>query len=249
MPCRSRTTSTWCRPAHPARSGCTARCSTGPGRPPGLGRAAGAGGGGGRPAGPRRDPRALADRHRGERRPGARLAAPRRPHLHRLGPGLDRSPRPLLVHDRDAGRAVLRAHCLRTRAPEPALHAGLPPGGRGRPVPRHRRPGPALDAAGHPGRDWPGDGVPVRRATAGRGGDGVPGLPAAPALMSELFWPGDERAGELFSDAAFRAAMVRVESAWVDTELLVPTDELDVEPGGNPVIPLLELLRKANPEV
>jgi 3-carboxy-cis,cis-muconate cycloisomerase len=67
--------------------------------------------------------------------------------------------------------------------------------------------------------------------------------------MSELFWPGDERAGELFSDAAFRAAMVRVESAWVDTELLVPTDELDVEPGGNPVIPLLELLRKANPEV
>jgi 3-carboxy-cis,cis-muconate cycloisomerase len=67
--------------------------------------------------------------------------------------------------------------------------------------------------------------------------------------MSALFWPGDERAGELFTDAAFRAAMVRVESAWVDTELSVPADELDAESGGNPVIPLLEALRKANPEV
>ena len=67
--------------------------------------------------------------------------------------------------------------------------------------------------------------------------------------MSELFWPGDARAGDLFSDAAFRAALVRVESAWVDVELSVPADELDVEPGGNPVIPLLDALRKANPGV
>jgi 3-carboxy-cis,cis-muconate cycloisomerase len=67
--------------------------------------------------------------------------------------------------------------------------------------------------------------------------------------MSDLFWPGDGRAGELFTDAAFRAALVAVESAWVDTELSVPADELDVEAGGNPVIPLLDALRKANPEV
>jgi 3-carboxy-cis,cis-muconate cycloisomerase len=67
--------------------------------------------------------------------------------------------------------------------------------------------------------------------------------------MSDLFWPGDGRAGELFTDAAFRAALVAVESAWVDTELSVPADELDVEAGGNPVIPLVDALRKANPEV
>jgi 3-carboxy-cis,cis-muconate cycloisomerase len=67
--------------------------------------------------------------------------------------------------------------------------------------------------------------------------------------MSELFWPGDARAGDLFTDASFRAAMVRVESAWVDTELTDPGDELDVEAGGNPVIPLVALLREANPGV
>jgi 3-carboxy-cis,cis-muconate cycloisomerase len=71
--------------------------------------------------------------------------------------------------------------------------------------------------------------------------------------MSELFWPGDDRAGELFTDAVFRAAMVRVESAWVDAELAVPAAPsgaaLDVESGGNPVIPLVQALRKANPEV
>jgi 3-carboxy-cis,cis-muconate cycloisomerase len=67
--------------------------------------------------------------------------------------------------------------------------------------------------------------------------------------MTELFWPGDERAGELFTESAFRAAMVRVESAWADAELSDPGGALDVEPGGNPVIPLVEALRKANPEV
>ena len=67
--------------------------------------------------------------------------------------------------------------------------------------------------------------------------------------MSDLFWPGDERAGDLFTDAAFRAAMVAVESAWVDVELKVPADELDVEAGGNPVIPLLGALRAAHPDV
>ena len=67
--------------------------------------------------------------------------------------------------------------------------------------------------------------------------------------MGELFWPGDERAGELFTESAFRAAMVRVESAWADAELSDPGGALDVESGGNPVIPLVEALRKANPEV
>jgi 3-carboxy-cis,cis-muconate cycloisomerase len=34
--------------------------------------------------------------------------------------------------------------------------------------------------------------------------------------MTDLFWPGDELAGDLMSDAAFLAAMVAVEQAWLD---------------------------------
>jgi 3-carboxy-cis,cis-muconate cycloisomerase len=34
--------------------------------------------------------------------------------------------------------------------------------------------------------------------------------------MTDLFWPGDQRAGELMSDGAFLAAMVAVEQAWLD---------------------------------
>ena len=34
--------------------------------------------------------------------------------------------------------------------------------------------------------------------------------------MTDLFWPGDERAGDLLSDAALLAAMVDVEAAWLD---------------------------------
>jgi 3-carboxy-cis,cis-muconate cycloisomerase len=71
----------------------------------------------------------------------------------------------------------------------------------------------------------------------------------SPQRSDSVFWPGDGRAGELFTDAAFRAALVRVESAWVDVELTVPDTELDVEAGGNPVIPLLEALRAAHPDV
>ncbi|HEX5088093.1 MAG TPA: lyase family protein [Nocardioides sp.] len=67
--------------------------------------------------------------------------------------------------------------------------------------------------------------------------------------MPELFWPGERRAGDLFTESAFRAAMVRVEAAWADTELSDPGGELDAESGGNPVIPLVEALRKANPDV
>ncbi|HEU4999832.1 MAG TPA: lyase family protein [Lapillicoccus sp.] len=90
--------------------------------------------------------------------------------------------------------------------------------------------------------------------------------------MSNLFWPGDERAGDVMSEASFLAAMVRVEEAWLaglvasgiapyaakaDLTGLVGPD--DVEPlalaseaGGSPVIPLVSLLRKrigeSNPE-
>jgi 3-carboxy-cis,cis-muconate cycloisomerase len=67
--------------------------------------------------------------------------------------------------------------------------------------------------------------------------------------VSELFWPGDRRAGQLFSERRFVEAMVEVESAWVDVELDVPDADLDVEAGGNPVIPLVEALRAANPEL
>lgn len=82
--------------------------------------------------------------------------------------------------------------------------------------------------------------------------------------MDDLFWPGDERAGELMSEPALLHAMVRVESAWLRALLssgIAPhnaaddlsglvTDEdvhdvaVGAEAGGNPVIPLLSLLRE-----
>jgi 3-carboxy-cis,cis-muconate cycloisomerase len=34
--------------------------------------------------------------------------------------------------------------------------------------------------------------------------------------MTDLLWPGDDRAGDLFSDATFLSAMVAVEEAWLD---------------------------------
>ncbi|NMO51701.1 3-carboxy-cis,cis-muconate cycloisomerase [Actinoplanes sp. TBRC 11911] len=74
--------------------------------------------------------------------------------------------------------------------------------------------------------------------------------------MSDLLWPGDARAGDLFGDAAVVAAMVRVEQAWlhtlsgtpVDLSGLVEPDDLpalaeESEASGNPVVPLLALLR------
>jgi len=85
--------------------------------------------------------------------------------------------------------------------------------------------------------------------------------------VSSLTWPGDERAGRLFSDGALIAAMVRVEAAWLaalidagiaDPDAAVSEPVLsgfagddDVgglaaasESGGNPVIPLVALLRE-----
>lgn len=67
--------------------------------------------------------------------------------------------------------------------------------------------------------------------------------------MTSLFWPGDARAGDLFTDQAFREAMVVVEGAWVGESLAVPDVELDTEPGGNPVIPLVEALRVTHPDL
>ncbi|MEU6136512.1 lyase family protein [Nocardioides sp. NPDC047086] len=78
-----------------------------------------------------------------------------------------------------------------------------------------------------------------------------------------LLWPGEERAGDLFSEAAYLAAMVRVEEAWLAaivssgiapeearTPLAGLVSEADVprlaegaEAGGNPVIGLVKLLR------
>ena len=82
--------------------------------------------------------------------------------------------------------------------------------------------------------------------------------------MSDLFWPGDERAGSLMTQEALLDAMVAVEEGWlaalvsagvapasakadlvglvggVDIEAVAT----DAEAGGNPVIPLLRLLRQ-----
>lgn len=67
--------------------------------------------------------------------------------------------------------------------------------------------------------------------------------------MSSLFWPGDARAAGLFTDRAFIEAMVAVESAYVGEKLEVPDVDLDAEAGGNPVIPLVEALREARPDL
>ena len=73
--------------------------------------------------------------------------------------------------------------------------------------------------------------------------------------MTDLLWPGDERAADLFSGAAVLHALARVEWAWLAAQgveadlpgLLEPADVAVVarasEAGGNPVIPLLALLR------
>src|SRR3954468_5209661 len=80
--------------------------------------------------------------------------------------------------------------------------------------------------------------------------------------MGDLLWPGDERAGATFTDAAVLEAMVAVEEAWlgalasagaapeaVPLAGVVGPADLDVlaagaEAGGNPVIGLVALLRE-----
>lgn len=75
--------------------------------------------------------------------------------------------------------------------------------------------------------------------------------------MTELFWPGNARAGDVFTADAFVAAMIRVEQAWLtvlhEAGVAPPAQRLpDVavaeiasgaESGGNPVIPLVAALR------
>lgn len=65
--------------------------------------------------------------------------------------------------------------------------------------------------------------------------------------MADLFWPGDERAGHHFSSASFLRAMVSIEGEWLGRDLDVPDDlaglTRDAGAGGNPVIPLVRMLR------
>jgi 3-carboxy-cis,cis-muconate cycloisomerase len=82
--------------------------------------------------------------------------------------------------------------------------------------------------------------------------------------MTDLFWPGDHRGGDLMSDTAFLAAMAEVENAWLavlvdaavapeaasaDLASLVSSADVEAiaagaEADGNPVIGLLALLRE-----
>jgi 3-carboxy-cis,cis-muconate cycloisomerase len=89
--------------------------------------------------------------------------------------------------------------------------------------------------------------------------------------MTNLLWPGDQRAGDLMTDQSLLASMVAVESAWlkalaaagiapgecsrINLQSLVGHDDCEMlalaaEDGGNPVIRLVALLReRATPEV
>jgi 3-carboxy-cis,cis-muconate cycloisomerase len=80
--------------------------------------------------------------------------------------------------------------------------------------------------------------------------------------MTNLLWPGDQRAGELMTDRALLRSMVAVEAAWLgalaasglapdgaDLSKLLGDDDceslaLGAESGGNPVIGLVDMLRK-----
>ena len=87
----------------------------------------------GRRPGARRAARAVAGRTGRRGAPRAGLAAPRRLHVHRLGPrapptapATTRSPRCAPGAAADGGRAVLRGHGVRPRAAGPAVHPRLP---------------------------------------------------------------------------------------------------------------------------
>lgn len=82
--------------------------------------------------------------------------------------------------------------------------------------------------------------------------------------MTDVLWPGDHRAGPIFSDAAYLAAMLRVENAWLaalvdagiapeaaraDLTAAISAADADAiavaaEATGNPVPGLLDLLRE-----
>lgn len=83
-------------------------------------------------------------------------------------------------------------------------------------------------------------------------------------MTGDLFWSGDERAGDLFSAEGFLAALTSVEQAWLSalvfagvappdaaaelTDLVgapdVETIAVAAEAGGNPAIPLVTILRE-----
>lgn len=69
--------------------------------------------------------------------------------------------------------------------------------------------------------------------------------------MADLFWPGDERAGSHFTAEDFLGAMLAVEEDWLGAQIsyLVDSEDLalQAEAGGNPVIPLVELIRETYP--
>ena len=71
--------------------------------------------------------------------------------------------------------------------------------------------------------------------------------------MADLFWPGDQRAGLHFTDAAFLRAMVEVEARWLGRELEIPHDldavAREAEATGCPVAALVRRLRVEEPEV
>lgn len=89
--------------------------------------------------------------------------------------------------------------------------------------------------------------------------------------MTNLLWPGDHRAGDLMTDPALLESMVAVESAWLQaltgaglappdaagadlSRLVDPQDSerlaVRAEDGGNPVLPLVALLReRADPSI
>jgi 3-carboxy-cis,cis-muconate cycloisomerase len=82
--------------------------------------------------------------------------------------------------------------------------------------------------------------------------------------MTDLFWPGDARAGALMSDRALLTAMESVEYAWLEAlaehKIAPPEAQAEIrgllsendlaaladgaEAGGNPVVGLVEMLRK-----
>jgi 3-carboxy-cis,cis-muconate cycloisomerase len=70
--------------------------------------------------------------------------------------------------------------------------------------------------------------------------------------MADLFWPGDERAGAHFTAQDLVGAMIAVEEAWLGHALDVRIDAeqlaVEAESGGNPVIPLVRMLREQDPD-
>ncbi|MGY2700915.1 lyase family protein [Nocardioides sp. HB32] len=71
--------------------------------------------------------------------------------------------------------------------------------------------------------------------------------------MTDLFWPGDERAGGHFTATEFVRAMVEVESQWLGDVLEVPDDVDDIAreaaAGGSPVVALVRRLREQDRDV